>query len=123
MAYFVPQKAHGSACDQAVADLKYGAIAVNCPGIVAFAATKLGWGGYPGSTPQDIGSGNCFVHNTLLFDHVEKSVVRAPFRFHPYPFWSPLNRNQEAVCRQAVRFCAYPSMLSMLSLAKEALKG
>lgn len=36
---------------------------------------------------QDIGSGNCAVHNTLLLDHVQKSVLRAPWRFHPMPFW------------------------------------
>jgi len=46
------QKRHRDAYEGAIADLKYGAIAVNCPGLVAFAATKLGWGGYPGHTPQ-----------------------------------------------------------------------
>lgn len=47
-----PQRTYREAYDNAVADLRYGAIAVNCPGLVAFAATKLVWGGYPGSTPQ-----------------------------------------------------------------------
>lgn len=41
----------------------------------------------PHHPPQDIGSGNCAVHNTLLLDHVQKSVLRAPWRFHPAPFW------------------------------------
>ena len=42
---------------------------------------------------QDIGSGNCTVHNTLLLDHVQKSVVWAPWRYRPPPFWEPFNRN------------------------------
>ncbi|GAB4824152.1 hypothetical protein N2152v2_011198 [Parachlorella kessleri] len=117
------QKRYRDAYEGAIADLKYGAIAVNCPGLVAFCATKLGWGGYPGTTPQDIGSGNCFVHNTLLFDHVEKSVTRAPWKFHPAPFWSLQNRNSEAVCRLAARFFAGPSLPKMLVLAKEAVRG
>ena len=37
------------------------------------------WGAYPGHTPEDIQSGSGVVHNTWLFDHPEKSVVRAPF--------------------------------------------
>ncbi len=45
---------------------------------------------------QDIGSGNCAVHNTLLLDHVQKSVVWAPWRYRPPPFWEPFNRNVSA---------------------------
>ena len=43
--------------------------------------------GRPHNPLQDIGSGNCFVHNTLLFDHLQKSILYAPWRFHPAPFW------------------------------------
>ena len=45
---------------------------------------------------QDIGSGNCAVHNTLLLDHPQKSVVWAPWRYRPPPFWEPFNRNVRA---------------------------
>lgn len=41
----------------------------------------------PPPSLQDIGSGNCFVHNTLLLDHPQKFVCYAPWRFHPTPFW------------------------------------
>lgn len=131
------------------------------PGLLAFATTALGWGAFPGSTPQvsgfrafrgvallpwavqlaqrgaaaplpsppchplqDIGSGNCVVHNTLLFDHPQKSVLYAPFRFHPQPpFWSPSNRNLEGIGGAALRFSAAPSLATMLPLARQALRG
>ncbi|KAL4444976.1 hypothetical protein ABPG77_004026 [Micractinium sp. CCAP 211/92] len=117
------QRQHREAFDRLIEELRYGAIAVNVPSLISFATTKLGWGAFPGSTPQDIGSGNCFVHNTLLLDHVQKSVLYAPWRFRPTPFWSPSNRNLEAVGRAALKFDAAPSLARALPLAAAALKG
>ena len=96
---------------------------MNCPSFLAFVITKLGWGAYPGSTPDDIRSGNCFVHNTMLYDHVQKSVLYGPFRYHPSPFWNTTNRNAEAIAREALRFHARPSLAGILPLAKQALLG
>src|SRR5690606_34103624 len=48
----------------------------------------LTWGAFPGNTLQDIGSGMGVVHNALLLDRVERSVVRGPFR--PFPRSLPL---------------------------------
>lgn len=118
------QRKHRAAFDDLVAGLRYGSVCINVPTLIGFATTKLTWGAYlPGGTPQDIGSGNCAVHNTLLLDHVQKSVLRAPWRFHPAPFWSPSHRNLEAVGRAALRFCAFPSLRAMLPLAGQALQG
>jgi hypothetical protein len=44
---------------------------------------------------QDIGSGNCAVHNTLLLDHPQKSIILVPWRFYPTHLWSPHNRKQQ----------------------------
>ena len=33
---------------------------------------------------QDIGSGNCAVHNTWMLDHPQKSVLWGPWRYYPY---------------------------------------
>ncbi|KAL4447993.1 hypothetical protein ABPG75_005212 [Micractinium tetrahymenae] len=117
------QRQHQEAFNRLIEDLRYGAISVNVPSLICFATTKLGWGAFPGSTPQDIGSGNCFVHNTLLLDHLQKSVLFAPWRFRPTPFWSPSNRNLEAVGRAALRFDAQPSLAGVLPLAAAALRG
>ena len=46
------QRKHQAAFDELVAGLRYGAIAVNVPSLLSFATTKLGWGAFPGSTPQ-----------------------------------------------------------------------
>jgi hypothetical protein len=56
--------------------------ALNCPTIVSFAITSLPWGAFGrGGSPMAIGSGAGHVHNTLLFDHVQKGVLRCPFVF------------------------------------------
>lgn len=72
---------------------------------------------------QDIGSGNCAVHNTLLLDFPEKSVLRAPWRYYPTHLWSPSNRNLEAVVPAAIYFLAYPSILTLVAPAIAALRG
>ena len=41
------------------------------------------WGAYPGNSLDAVGSGIGIVHNSLLLDHTEKTVVRGPFR--PFP--------------------------------------
>lgn len=120
------QKQCDHAYQKALLDLKYGSIAVNCPGLVAFSMTTLGWGAYGGresGPPHNIGSGNCMVHNTSFFDHIEKNVLTAPFRFYPYPIWSGTNRNTEAVARALLEFTARPRLVKLLPLARHALVG
>jgi len=77
------EAALGSGFDRAIADLRYGGIAINTWTGVVFATPILSWGAFPGSTLQDVGSGLGVVHNTLLLDRVERSVMRGPFR--PFP--------------------------------------
>lgn len=106
-----------------IADLKYGNICINVPGSVGFGSTKLSWGGFPGTTPDDIGSGNCAVHNTMLFENVQKSVMWGAWRFHPYPFWLVSHRNVEGAAKEALKFMAQPTMNGMLPLAIQSLRG
>lgn len=118
------QKKYASAFEGAVEGLKYGSICINVPGTMGFAITKLGWGGYPGmSTAEDVGSGNCMVHNTLMYDNLEKSVLRGPWRFHPKPFWLTSHRNAEKVSKLSLNFMANPSLLGILPMAGQALLG
>ena len=52
---FVPpdvHKAYPEAVDRAIADLQYGAIAVNAPSFIPFALPQLGWGAFPGNQPD-----------------------------------------------------------------------
>ncbi len=73
----------GEGLDKAIADLRYGTVAVNAWTGVGFLTGKAAWGAYPGSSLDDVQSGIGVVHNALLFDHPQKSVVKAPFR--PFP--------------------------------------
>ncbi|MGB3374427.1 MAG: aldehyde dehydrogenase, partial [Microbacterium sp.] len=65
------------------AALRYGSIAINAWTAFGFITPTLTWGAFPGSTIDDVGSGIGVVHNALLLDGVERSVVRGPFR--PFP--------------------------------------
>ncbi|BDA42382.1 hypothetical protein COCOBI_03-2690 [Coccomyxa sp. Obi] len=115
--------AHADAVDRAVAALRYGSININVVTILGFCVSKLTWGAYPGNTPQDIGSGNCMVHNTLLLDHPQKSVLWGPWRYYPTHLWSPSNRNLEAAVPAAIYFLSYPSIITLIPPALAALRG
>lgn len=73
----------GSGFEKAIAALRYGGIAINTWTGVLFATPILSWGAFPGATLDDVQSGMGVVHNTLLLDAVERSVMRGPFR--PFP--------------------------------------
>lgn len=65
--------------DQALADLRYGGIAVNTWAGMIYGLVVTTWGAFPGHPLTDIQSGRGVVHNALLLDHPQKSIVRAPF--------------------------------------------
>ena len=77
------EKALGTGFERAIADLRYGSIAINGWTAFGFITPTLTWGAFPGSTIDDVGSGIGVVHNALLLDGVERSVLRGPFR--PFP--------------------------------------
>ncbi|MFF9511028.1 aldehyde dehydrogenase family protein [Streptomyces sp. NPDC014724] len=73
----------GRAFDHALAALRYGTIAVNAWTAVGFLTASAPWGAFPGHTVADARSGIGVVHNALLIDSPERTVVRGPFR--PFP--------------------------------------
>ncbi|HLW01890.1 MAG TPA: aldehyde dehydrogenase family protein [Ktedonobacterales bacterium] len=76
-----------AALDRAIANLRYGTVAVNYWAAAGFAMGAPTWGGFPGNDVYDVQSGIGIVHNTLLFDRPQKTVLRAPFRSMPVPAW------------------------------------
>jgi len=68
-----------AAVNQAIADLRYGTIAINTWGAFAYYVATAPWGGYPDTDIYDVQSGIGFVNNPLMFDRPQKSVVYAPF--------------------------------------------
>jgi len=96
---------HAREVDAAVGCLRYGSVSVNAPTLGAFAVASLGWGAFAAAgTPTDIGTGNCVVHNTFLFDAPQKSVFRAPWRTAPAQLWSASQANLEGAVPAAARF-------------------
>lgn len=73
----------GAGFEDAIAELRYGAIAINAWTGFNFLLANGTWGAFPGGTLEDVGSGIGIVHNALLLDGVERTVVHGPFR--PFP--------------------------------------
>ncbi|WP_417509930.1 aldehyde dehydrogenase family protein [Microbacterium sp.] len=77
------QRSLGTGFERSITELRYGSIAINAWTAFGFITPTLTWGAFPGNTLQDVGSGLGVVHNALLLDRVERSVLRGPFR--PFP--------------------------------------
>lgn len=114
---------HHDAVGKAITNLRYGGIGINVwPGVV-YGLVSPTWGAYPGHTAEDIQSGTGVVHNTYLFDHPEKSVVRAPFRIRPTPPWFSDHKNLLELGRRLVSFEAKPTWGGLVRVALAAMKG
>ena len=113
-----------SALEAAIAALKYGCVCVNVSNVLGFSVPALTWGAWlPGGDAHAIGTGNVAVHNAYLFDAVQKSVLRAGWRYRPTHLWSPRNRNLEAACGAALDFFAGPRIVGFVRVALAALRG
>lgn len=108
---------------RAVADLRYGGIGINAwPGVI-YGLVSPSWGAFPGHSADDIQSGTGVVHNAFLFDHPEKSVVRAPFRIRPTPAWFSDHKNLRELGRRLVAFEAKPSWAALAFVIGAAIRG
>ena len=127
-------RAAGSAVDQALADLRYGAIAVNCWTGFAFLTARATWGAFPGHRLTDVQSGIGVVHNALLLDGAERTVVRGPFRpshrsigagftLSPRPPWFVTNRTAAITGRRLTAFAARPGWAKLPGIFASALRG
>lgn len=135
----VAEKALGADFERAIADLRYGAIAINTWTAFAFLTPTLTWGAYPGGTIEDVGSGIGVVHNALLLDGVERSVARGPFRplpralgfwrdggrftILPKPPWFVTARTGAEVSEGLTRFRARSGVLSLVRTLLQALRA
>ncbi|MCP4655759.1 MAG: aldehyde dehydrogenase family protein [bacterium] len=112
-----------AAFDRALAELRYGTVAVNSWAAIGFALVTTSWGAYPGHDLYDIQSGSGVVHNTLMFSRIEKTVVRSPFRMRPKPPWFPTHKTTLALAGKLTRFEARPSPWKLPGIFWEALRG
>ncbi|NTX11400.1 aldehyde dehydrogenase [Myxococcus sp. CA056] len=111
-----------AALEKAIRELRYGTVAVNTWPAAGYALISLPWGGHPSSTPQDIQSGQGWVHNSLMLEQVEKSVLRGPLTSLLAPPWVPGHRSVRDLGRRLVQFERSPSWLKMPGIAAAALR-
>lgn len=117
------QKAYSEEVDRAIADLEYGSVVLNQWPAISYGLGVTTWGGFPGQSDQDIQSGRGVVHNTLLFDKPEKSVVKAPFRISPRPPWFVTNRNADRIGEALLDMEYSPSVINLVKLMWHSLWG
>lgn len=116
-------RAMARAFAKALEDLRYGTIAVNVWAAAGYGLVVTPWGAHPGHDLYDIGSGHGFVHNTLMFDRVQKTVVEAPFRMRPKPPWFPSHQRSLELAKRITDFEAEPSPAKLPGIFWEALRG
>ncbi|TFB75912.1 aldehyde dehydrogenase family protein [Cryobacterium glaciale] len=125
----------GPGFELAVARLRYGTIAINAWTGVGFLSAAAPWGAFPGHTLANVGSGIGVVHNALLLDEVERTVVRGPFRpfprsiLHgdwallPKPPWFVSARSGARTARLLTEFAAHPSARKLPRILAAAFRA
>ena len=125
----------GAGFREAVARLRYGTIAINTWTGLGFLTAGAPWGAYPGHTLDDVQSGIGTVHNALLIDSPERTVVSGPFRPFPHsvlhgefalfpkPPWFVTSRSAAATGRLLTKFAAHPSWLRMPRVFASAFRA
>ena len=111
-----------AAFEQAISQLKYGAITVNTFIGLLF-CTGAPWGAYPGSTSQDIQSGSGFVHNTSMLESIEKAVLRAPLTTFPKPAWLASHKKSKVVTQRLVAMEENASWAQVPGIIIAAMQG
>ncbi len=125
----------GATFEELLAELRYGTIGVNAWSGVNFLLPRSTWGAFPGHARNDIQSGVGVVHNALMFDKPQRTVVRAPWRpfprgvlsgqmtLLPRPPWFVTNAQAHEVGRRITAFSADPSWLRLPAIFAAALRG
>jgi acyl-CoA reductase-like NAD-dependent aldehyde dehydrogenase len=117
------EKSVAVALDNALAALRYGSVAVNVWAAAGFVLGNNPWGAFPGHTLDDVGSGIGFVRNARLFDHPQKTVIRAPFRQFPKPAWFVTHRNAHRTLARVADLEAAPRLSKIPLLGLSTLRG
>ncbi|HEY4225882.1 MAG TPA: aldehyde dehydrogenase family protein [Pseudolysinimonas sp.] len=129
------RKALGAGFDNAIAALRYGSIAINTWTGSAFLTAAASWGAFPGHPLDDVQSGIGVVHNALLLDHTERTVVTGPFRpfprsvaggewaLFPKPPWFVTARSAATTGRRLTEFAQKPSWLKMPGIFLSAFRA
>ncbi|MFF7249411.1 aldehyde dehydrogenase family protein [Embleya sp. NPDC008237] len=125
----------GPRLEEAIAELRYGTVGVNCWTALGYVLPYAVWGAHPGHTPTAVGSGIGSVHNALLLPHAERTVITGPFRpfprsvltgqwsLSPVPPWFVHNRTAHTTGRLLLAFAARPTLRGLNAVLTSALRG
>ncbi|MFE3227144.1 aldehyde dehydrogenase family protein [Nocardia sp. NPDC059228] len=125
----------GEQFERAIADLRYGTVAINAWTGLGYLTARASWGAFPGHTLADIQSGIGVVHNGLLIADPERTVVRGPFRpvprsllrgefaLSPKPPWFVTNRTGATTLRRLTNFAKRPGAAALPGIFASALRG
>jgi aldehyde dehydrogenase (NAD(P)+) len=115
--------------------LRYGTIGINAWTGVGYLTPYATWGAFPGHTLDDIHSGIGVVHNALLLDDAERTVVQGPFRpaprsvlhgewaISPKPPWFVENKTAATTRRRLTEFSTRPRWTALPGIFASALRG
>ncbi len=129
------RKRLGAGFDTAIAALRYGSIAINTWTGFAFLSAAASWGAFPGHRLDDVQSGIGVVHNALLLDHTERTVVTGPFRpfprsvaggefaLFPKPPWFVTARSAATTGRRLTEFAQKPSWWKIPAIFVSAFRA
>ena len=116
-------KAEAIAVDRAIADLRYGSVGVNEWAVWAGSLGYTTWGGFPGNTPEHIGSGVGVIGNWFLLDCPQKSVVSASFHPRMKPLFTASHRTLAGVMRGLVRYQTTGDLRALPGVFAAVLRG
>jgi acyl-CoA reductase-like NAD-dependent aldehyde dehydrogenase len=116
-------KAHAVALDSAVANLRYGTVGVNAWAALGAGAGYTPWGGFPGHTPQDVGSGIGWANNPYQLNNPQKTVFTGWFRPPVKPFASASHRTLSSLLVRVIDFATADDPKALPGLFAAALRG
>jgi aldehyde dehydrogenase (NAD(P)+) len=119
----VKDRAVNEGVERAIGRLRYGTVCVNAFPGMSFVFGSPPWGGYPGSTPQDIQSGRGWVHNTAMLEGVEKVVARFPFDRFPKPAYFPSHRTVHTMMRRLTSLDEAARIRKVPGVVMAAMRG
>lgn len=111
------------AFEGALRRLRRGTVAVNCWTGYGFGFGTTPWGGFPGQPLTDVRSGRGFVHNTLMLEGVEKTVIRHPVTHPLKALYFPTHRTVQRIVPRLVAIEARRRWDLLPSVAAAALRG
>ena len=129
------RRALGTGFGRAIAALRSGTIGINAWTGLGFLLAATPWGAYPGNRLDAVGSGVGTVHDGLLIDGAERTVLTGPFRpfpasvlhgeaaLAPRPPWFVTSRSADVVGRRLTEYAAHPDLRRIPGILAAAFRS